>query len=144
MIVEAHEVRQRFAARVAELDGYEEADAPFDPSSAPSSQARPFAVQVPQTLSNGTRDRSGGAMDVRSRVLVRVHAPVYQAGPSRVSRVDDEMQAEAQLVRHLMVQGQGWALALRVDYAGTDRRLLPGDEWLETDHTFDVGHQVQL
>lgn len=144
MVVEVYEVRQRFATKVAELSGYAEADAPFDPSSAPGSQIRPFTVTPTSTQANGTRDRSATTMDVLTRVQVRIQAPVYQSGPSRVPRADEEIKAEPLLVRALCAQGESWMHGLRVSYVSTGRAYLPGDEWLQTDHVFDVGHTVQL
>ena len=145
MIVEAHELRQRFAERVAALSGYEEADAPFDPGTAPANVAlRSFSVLLPQTLANGTRDRSGGAMEVKTRVIVRCQSAVNLAGPGRIAAMDLEMKAEAGMVRHMMKQGETWMYGLRVAFAGIERVIMLGDEWLQTDVNFDVGHTVQL
>jgi hypothetical protein len=144
MIVEVHEVRQRFAAQIATLDGYVEVDGGFDPSQAPSSNTRAFAVLVPMTLPNGTRDRDMGPMEVKSRVSVRIQAPIYQSGPARKSAMDDEIKAEHLLIRALMMRGDAWTHGIRIRYAGSERSVLPGDEWLQTDTQFDVNHTVSL
>ena len=145
MSVEAHEIRQRLAARVGALTGFREADAPFDPSSSSANFAdRPFAVLVPQTLPNGSRSRSGDPMEVKTRAVVRVQAPVNLMGPERVAALDAEIAFEALLVRELMRQGDPWMFGLRVAYAGTERAEIPGEQWFNFDHAFDIGHTVQL
>ncbi len=144
MIVEVYEVRDRIAAQVATLSGYVEADAPFDPIDSPHTYAdRPFAVAIPSTEENGTRDRSTGVMEVVTTVVVEVHAPVSLAGPNRVTAATEEYKVEPTLIRKLMAQNE-WAQGLRVAYRSTTRAYLPGDEWLQTRHTFAVRHQVQL
>ena len=145
MIVEAWEVRDRFAARVALLSGYGEADAPFDPSSMPANFAdRPFSVAIPATDNGGMRDRSSGVMEAITRVVVRVQAPVTLAGPNRLTVATEEYKREAVLIRALMAQGDAWMHGLRIAFVGTTREYLVGDAWLETSHTFTVGHLVQL
>lgn len=144
MIVDVADVRARFAARVEALAGYAEADGPFDPGATPANVGlRAFAILVPQTLPAGTRDRSLGTMEVVSRVTVRCQSPVGLAGPDRIVALDVELKAEWVLVRDLMRQGDVWNQALRISFAGTERQIL-GDEWLQTDINFDVGHTVQL
>ena len=145
MIVEVYEVRDRIAAQVATLSGYVEGDGPFDPIAMPANYAeRPFSVAIPATNENGTRDRAGGQMDVATRVVVRVHAPISLAGPNRLAAATTEYKQEPQLIRKLCAQGDTWMFGLRIAYVGTTREYLPGDEWLQTDHTFTVRHQVQL
>jgi hypothetical protein len=145
MITEVYEVRDRFAARVAAMSGYAEAEAPFDASQSPATIAdRIFAILVASTESNGTRDRSLGVMEVTTRVVVQVQAPIHMTGPDRLTSATAEYKAEPVLIRHLMMQGDQWSYGLRVHYVGTAREFLPGDEWLQTSHTFTIGHQVQL
>lgn len=145
MIVEVYEVRDRIAAQVASLSGYVEGDGPFDPIAMPANYAtRPFSVAIPSTDENGTRDRSSGVMEVNTRVVVRVHAPISLAGPNRITAATTEYKAEPLLIRRLMAQGDQWSFGLRVAYVGTSREYLAGDEWLQTEHSFNVRHQVQL
>ena len=145
MVVEVYEVRDRIAAQVASLNGYGEADAPFDPIDSPHTYAdRPFAVAIPSTEENGTRDRSTGAMEVVTTVVVEVHAPVSLTGPNRIMAATEEYKREPVLIKRLMSQGEEWSYGLRVAYRSTTRAFLPGDEWLQTRHTFLVRHQVQL
>ncbi len=145
MIVEVYEVRDSFAARVALLSGYAEAETPFDASQSPATIAdRIFAILVPETTENGTRDRSLGSMEVTTRVVVQVQAPIHMTGPDRLTSATTEYRQEPTLVRHMMAQGDTWSMGLRVRFVGTTREFLPGDEWLQTSHTFLVGHQVQL
>lgn len=145
MIVEVHEVRDAFATVVGRLYGYTEWDGPFDPTAAPANvDLRPFSIAIPSTSENGTRDRAGATMDVVTRVVVRVHAPVHLAGPSRLAAATTEYKAEPLLIRALMAQDGDWNRGMRVAYRSTTREFLPVDEWLQTDHAFDVRHTVQL
>lgn len=145
MIVEVDEVRRRFAARVDTLDGFREADGPFDPASAPDGlAARPFSLLVPASLPNGTRDRSLGAMEIVTRAVLRINAPLKPAASAKLGSLDDELRMESRVIRELMKQGDDWTRGLRISYAGSDRTVLPGDEWLQTDLAFDVAHMVQL
>ena len=145
MIVEVYEVRDRISAQVATLSGYVEGDGPFDPIAMPANYAdRPFAVAIPTTEENGTRDRASGLMDVSTTVVVEVHAPISLAGPDRITAATEEYKREPVLIRRLLAQGDEWMYGLRIAFRSTTRAYLPGDEWLQTRHTFIVRHMVQV
>jgi hypothetical protein len=65
-------------------------------------------------------------------------------GPDRVSALRAEVAYEAQLVKDIMRQGEPWMFGLTVLYAGTERAEIPGDQWFEFNHNFDINHTVQL
>ncbi len=138
-------LRQRVAARVVAL-GAPWKESPYlyelvgrDPASIAHGA---FAVGVPRTTADGSRQRVNVGANVATPFVLRFTARVKPK--DGVDSLDVALDLEHALIRQLCQHDATWPVDAHVLYVNTDRTLVDAGDWLRLDLIFNALHTLAL
>jgi hypothetical protein len=145
MLVELSTIRQRFATKIATLDGFEQSRNPFDGyGRSPNTVAhKRFMVGIQGvTARDDDRQRRGVGVMSTTQVAVRY---AYRIRPKdQLDSFDDGLDSAQTVIEAITNRSIPLHDHLQIRFTGMDNELSDSGEWMSITLTFEVIHYLYL